>query len=126
MKLTFSDALSFRNFYAKIKERKFPLRTGYHLNCIAKALEPHFSFYQEQLTQIFDEYAEKDENGQIVRDETGNLKILPEKIAECNVKLNELLAFEFEIEAKMLNISEIESIELSMDEIQGITSFITE
>lgn len=126
MKLTFNDALSFRNFYAKIKDAKFPLRTGYRLNCLAKAIEPHFSFYQEQLAQIFNEYAEKDENGQIVRDETGNLKILPDKIAECNVKLNELLAFEFEIEAKMLNISEIERIELSMDEIQGITSFITE
>lgn len=126
MKLTFNDALSFRGFYTKIKDRKFPLRTGYHLNCIAKAVDPHFSFYQEQLSQIFNEYAEKDANGEIVRDEAGNFKIVPDKIAECNTKLNELLMFEFEIDAKPLNISEIENLELQMDEIQGILPFITE
>lgn len=126
MKISFSEALSFRSFYSKIKDRKFPLRTGYRLNCIAKAIDPHFSFYQEQLSAILNEYAEKDESGNIVRDEAGNFKVIPDKIAECNEKFNELLAFEFEIDAAPINISEIESLELSMDEIQGIISFVTE
>lgn len=126
MKITYSEALSFRNFYAKIKDNKFPLRTGYRLNCIAKAIDSHFSFYQEQLAAILSEYAEKDEMGNIARDESGNFKVPPEKIPECNTKLNELLAFEFEIEAKPLNISELEALELEMDEIQGIMAFITE
>lgn len=126
MKLIFNDVLNFRSFYTKIKDKKFPLRTGYHLNCIIKALEPHFSFYQEQLTQIFNDYAEKDERGSIAQDENGNLKILPDKIAECNDKINELLNFEIEIDAKPLKISEIENLELPMDEIQGIIPFITE
>lgn len=126
MKISFSEALSFRGFYSKIKDRKFPLRTGYRLNCIAKAIDPHFSFYQEQLLTILNEYAEKDENGNIVRDDAGNFKVIPDKIAECNEKFSELLAFEFEIEAAPINISEIESLELSMDEIQGIISFVIE
>jgi hypothetical protein len=126
MKITYSEALSFRNFYAKIKDNKFPLRTGYRLNCIAKAIDNHFSFYQEQLAAILGEYAEKDEMGNIARDENGNFKVPPEKIPECNTKLNELLAFEFEIEAKPLNISELEALELEMDEIEGIMAFITE
>ena len=64
MKITYSEALSFRNFYAKIKDNKFPLRTGYRLNCIAKAIDNHFSFYQEQLAAILGEYAEKEEKQQ--------------------------------------------------------------
>ena len=126
MKITYSEALSFRNFYAKIKDKKFPLRTGYRLNAIAKAIDNNFSFYQEQLAAILSEYAEKDESGNIKRDEEGNFKVPPEKIPECNMKLNELLAFEFEVEAKQLNISELEALELEMDEIEGIMTFITE
>lgn len=126
MKLTFNDALNFRGFYAKIKDKKFPLRTGYRLNCLIKALEPHFSFYQEQLTSIIEEFSEKDEQGNIARDEKGNFKVVPDKISECNNKLNELLLFEIEIDAKPLNISEIENLELPMEEIQGIFPFITE
>lgn len=126
MKITYSEALSFRNFYAKIKDKKFPLRTGYRLNAIAKAIDSNFSFYQEQLAAILGEYAEKDESGNIKRDEEGNFKVPPEKIPECNMKLNELLAFEFEVEAKQLNISELEALELEMDEIEGIMAFITE
>ena len=126
MKITYSEALSFRNFYAKIKDKKFPLRTGYRLNAIAKAIDNNFSFYQEQLAAILSEYAEKDENGNIARDENGNFKVPAEKIADCNMKLNELLIFEFEIDAKQLNISELEALELEMDEIEGIMAFITE
>lgn len=126
MKITYSEALSFRNFYAKIKENKFPLRTGYRLNCIARAIDNHFPFYQEQLAAILGEYAEKDAQGNIARDEEGNFKVPPEKIMECNMKLNDLLLFEFELEAKPINISELENLELEMEEIQGLTSFITE
>lgn len=126
MKLTFNDALNFREFYTTVHDLKFPLRTGYRLNCLLKALEPHYGFYQEQLTFIIEEYAEKDENGNFIHNDDGNFKIPPEKIMECNTKINELLNFEIEIEAKPLNISEIETLELSMDKIQGIIPFITE
>lgn len=126
MKLTFNDALNFREFYTTVHDRKFPLRTGYRLNCLLKALEPHYGFYQEQLTSIIEEYAEKDESGNFIRNEDSNFKIPPEKIVECNTKINELLNFEIEIEAKPLNISEIETLELPMDKIQGIIPFITE
>ena len=126
MKITYSEALSFRSFYSKIKDNKFPLRTGYRLNCIAKAIDNQFLFYQEQLAAILNEFAEKDAQGNIARDNDGNFKVPPEKIADCNMKLNDLLLFEIDIEAKPLNISELEALELEMDEIQGIMAFITE
>lgn len=126
MKITFNDALNFREFYTTVRDQKFPLRTGYRLNCLLKALEPHYSFYQEQLTSIIEENAEKDTNGNLIHNEDGNFKIPPEKIMECNEKINELLSFEIEIDAKPLNVSEIETLELPMDKIQGIIPFITE
>ena len=126
MKITYSEALSFRNFYAKIKEKKFPLRTGYRLNCIAKAIDNQFPFYQEQLATILNENAEKDENGNFIKDEDGNFKVPQEKIPDCNAKLNDLLAFEIELDVKPLDISELDTLELGMNEIQGIMAFITE
>lgn len=126
MKIDFNNALAFRTFYSKIKDQKFPLRTGYRLNCIAKALEPHISFYQESITNIINEFAEKDENGKIIPDENGNFKILTEHIEICNTKITELLNLEIEIDVKQLNIEELENIEVGMEDLVGISPFITE
>ena len=126
MKINFNNALAFRTFYSKIKDQRFSLRTGYRLNCIAKALEPHISFYQENITNIINEFAEKDENGKIIPDENGNFKIPTEYIQTCNERINELLELEINIDVKQLSIDELENIEIGMDDLAGISPFITE
>lgn len=126
MKITYSQALSFKRFAKTIEQHKFPLRTAFRISVIRRGVETNLNFYFEELAKLLDEYAIKDENGNFEVDEHGNYKIVPDKISECNEKINALLNFEFEIEASKLEISDLESLELSVEELSAIYPFIQE
>lgn len=126
MKLTYSQALSFKRFAKTIEQHKFPLRTAFRISVIRRGVETNLAFYFEELQKLLSEYAIKDANGNFETDEQGNYKIVPDKIPECNEKITDLLNFEFEIEASKLALEDLESLELSVDEIASIYPFIEE
>ena len=126
MKITYSQALSFKRFAQTIEQHKFPLRTAFRISVIRRCVETNLTFYFEELTKLLDEYAIKDENGKFEADENGNYKIAPDKIPECNEKITNLLNFEFEIEASKLELDDLESLELSVEELSAIYPFIQE
>ena len=126
MKITYSQALSFKRFAKTIEQHKFPLRTAFRISVIRRGVETNLNFYFEELSKLLEEYAVKDVNGKFEVDEQGNYKVIPDKIPECNEKINALLNFEFEIEASKLELADLESLELSVEELASIYPFITE
>jgi hypothetical protein len=126
MKITYSQALSFKRFAQTIEQHKFPLRTAFRISVIRRGVETNLNFYFEELSKLLEEYAVKDENGKFEVDEHGNYKVIPDKIPECNEKINALLNFEFEIEASKLALEDLESLELSVEELASIYPFIEE
>lgn len=126
MKITYSQALSFKRFAQTIEQHKFPLRTAFRISVIRRGVEENLNFYFEELSKLLDEYAIKDENGKFEVDEHGNYKVVPDKIPECNEKITNLLNFEFEIDAPKLELDDLESLELSVEELSSIYPFIEE
>lgn len=126
MKITYSQALSFQKFAKVVEHCKFPLRTAFRINTIRRGVEDHLNFYFEEISKLLEQYATKDINGKLEIDEQGNYKIVPEKIQECNEKIVELLNFDFELEVPKLEIGDLETLEISMEEIEGILPFIAE
>jgi hypothetical protein len=58
-------------------------------------------------------YGEKDENGALIVLDNGNVKIPENKIAECNLELQELFNTEIEINISKLPIEIFETIEMT-------------
>ena len=126
MKITINEVVDFNTFYQKNKDKKFPFKVGYRLNCIYNQLKPTIEYYQETLRNTILEYSKKDEDGKPVFSEDGErIIIIPDKIQECNEKLEELSKVEVDIDFKPINADEIaDSLgELSMQEIQAIMLF---
>ena len=83
--------------------------------------------YQSQLNKIILEYGARDENGQLIQTENGDgIKIKEDKIQECQEKLNELSTLEIEINESPISIEALENLELSLDEIGALSSFLSE
>ena len=69
---------------------KLPVFIAYKLMKLLKGLEEDVNFYRTKMSEIIDEYAEKDPNGQALQSQNGGVIIQNGKVDECNAKIKEL------------------------------------
>lgn len=127
MKLRFFEIKNFIDTYEKIKNTTLPIKVGYKLAKLAALCQKEMEIYQSQLNKIILEYGARDENDQLIQTDNGNgVKIKEDKIQECQEKLNELSTLEIEINETPISIEALENLELSLDEIGALSSFLSE
>lgn len=116
--------LNLPHVYETILEKNLPFSLAYKLNKLAEAVNKELEFYRNSMTKLVDEYAEK-ENGQPVLLENGDIKIIPEKITECQQRINELQNVEITIDVSFTP-AELEPLEMSIKDLQNLMPFIKE
>ena len=116
--------LNLPHVYETILEKNLPFSFAYKLNKLAEAVNKELEFYRNSMTKLIDEYAEK-ENGQPVLLENGDIKIIPEKINECQKRINELQNVEITIDVSFTP-EELEPLEMSIKDLQNLMPFIKE
>lgn len=116
--------LNLPHVYETIFEKNLPFSLAYKLNKLAEAVNKELEFYRNSMTKLIDEYAEK-ENGQPVLLENGDIKIIPEKINECQRRINELQNVEITIDVSFTP-EELEPLEMSIKDLQNLMPFIKE
>ena len=116
--------LNLPHVYETILEKNLPFSLAYKLNKLAEAVNKELEFYRNSMTKLIDEYAEK-ENGQPVLLENGDIKIIPEKITECQQRINELQNVEITIDISFTP-KELEPLEMSIKDLQNLMPFIKE
>ena len=116
--------LNLPHVYETILEKNLPFSLAYKLNKLAEAVNKELEFYRNSMTKLVDEYAEK-ENGQPVFLGNGDIKIIPEKITECQKRINELQNVEITIDVSFTP-EELEPLEMSIKDLQNLMPFIKE
>ena len=127
--MTYAQAQKFQETYENIKSKHFPIAIAYKLMQINIAATDCIKFFETQYYQIINEYAEHDENGNLVYNDDQSFKVQPDKIGEAQKRLNELTEFEALVDSKSyLTLDELKSIndtlELSLADLE-VFMFIT-
>lgn len=127
--MTYAQAQQFQKTYENIKSKYFPFSIAYKLMQINSAVTECIKFFETQYYQIINEYAEHDENGNLVYNDDQSFKVSPEKIGEAQMRLNELTDFNADIDSKSyLTLDELkrisDNLELSLADLE-VFMFIT-
>lgn len=77
-----------------------------------KAVETEASFYQEKYSEILSKYAEKDDDGNILRTENG-IKINKDKVDDFNKEITDLNNVEVEIPNIEFTLDELNKCDLT-------------
>ena len=125
-KVTMEQVIAFRNNNEFFSSANLPLKGAYKLNKIRKAVDKEAEFYSEKFQQILEDYAKKDEEGNLVFSEDGNqIMIQDDKIVECNKALEDLQSLEVEIDTFNLTIEDLgEGIECTPDQLDALMPFM--
>lgn len=122
------DALNFLEAYSSIKNKPFKINIIYKLSKCLEECEKERDFYQEQLGNILNKYAKKDENGNFIytNEKTGIL-INESQQQVWEKELSELLTLDININEKyFIKITDIADLELDIETFNKIKPFIVE
>lgn len=122
------DALNFLEAYSSIKNKPFKINIIYKLSKCLEECEKERDFYKEQLANILNKYAKKDENGNFIytNEKTGIL-INESQQQVWEKELSELLTLDININEKyFIKITDIADLELDIETFNKIKPFIVE
>ena len=123
--MTIENAYRARAALKKISHSAMHAKTAYKISKLSNFLKDDANFYTERLSQIIEQYGEKDENGEPVISGNG-YKIQEDKTDECAAAIKELSGIEATTPDTKIYLSELDNVELSPDDIAAIYDFIEE
>lgn len=123
--MTIENAYRAYSALNNINHSSMPAKTAYKISKLIAALKSDSSFYTERLTQIIDEYGQKDDNGEAVISGNG-YAIQKGKTDECAAAIKELREIEAATPETKIYLSELDGVELSPSDMAAIYDFIEE
>lgn len=123
------EILELEGLLQKLTQKELPIRTLYKVDKLIKLVGKEKDFYQTQFQALVDTYAERDENGNYLYTDNSAeaVKIIPDKIAECQSKMNELINIEItDVPDISFTFEELDSLTLSYSEARPLMNFIIE
>ena len=103
-----------------------PFAIAYRLTSLVDILNTNTDFYTTKLRDLLDKYGEKDENGELIQTEDGNVQLVAETAAEFNDKFIELQSVEVPNDLPKFTLEEFNSVHLAPRQVYLIRPLITE
>lgn len=123
--MTMLDILGFKDIYPLLTQAAFPIKTAYKINKLVDYVEAELVFYNSELQNILEKYAEKEENGnyKLTEDLTG-IKIQPDKITECEKEIEGLNSLEITTPPVSIDIEELSDLSLTIKDMAKLAPFL--
>ena len=96
------------NIYGTLNElmsKNFSGKNAFNIARLARELNKELETFDQARKQVVDKYTLRDSAGNPVADEQGNIKVIPDKVEECNQDFSTLLNSQLELNAPKLDES---------------------
>lgn len=118
-----SKLLSVKKVINTFLEEKIPAKLAYKFYKFVCSIEIEEKFFNSKMQEIIKTYGAKDENGELIKTD-GGIKIAEGQTTECNKAVEELYALEVTTPDITFNISELEVLNLSVQDMIILSDFI--
>jgi hypothetical protein len=112
--------------FNQVAQTKISSKLAYKIMKLCKSIAVEEEFYNNKRNEIINEYATKDENGQVVVSKDGMITIEPDKIDEANAAVAELNNIEVDMPNVRFRLEELEELKLSVADMFVLDAFIEE
>ena len=108
----------------RLYNKHFNLQTQYKILKLVKAIEEEDELMNQSVLKIANEYAAKDEMGQIIQTEDGGIQIDKDKKTELAIALNKMNTAELQLPDIYFSLEEFEGLDLTLEELDAFMPFI--
>lgn len=122
-----NELLKVRTVLISIKQAKMPLKISYQFAKFLHDTDSSNEFYNEKYQEVINKYSQKDDLGNSMLSKDGqSIKIQQEFFDECVAAIKELEEIEIEVPKIKINLSELENIELTVDQVYALMLILEE
>ena len=108
----------------KLAEGKFLGRKAFVIARLVREINKESETFELTRIELIKKYAEKDEKGELIVTDDGNVHISTENLANCNEELLKLQNTEIEINAEKIPVDQLEEITLTLTEASILEPFV--
>lgn len=108
----------------KLAEGKFLGRKAFVIARLVREINKESETFELTRIELIKKYAEKDEKGELIITDDGNVHISTENLANCNEELLKLQNTEIEINAEKIPVDWLEEITLTLTEASILEPFV--
>lgn len=124
--LKMSDLLNATDTLQKLSQKELKARLALQIARMLKEAEREIQNFNEIRMNLIKKYGEKDESGEIITDDNGNCKIIPESVTVFSKELNELVEMEVEINANKIKLDDLDNLDFTPGEMVTLEPFLEE
>ena len=124
IKISMNDLLNCTETLQKLSQKELKARLALSIARVLKEAEREIQNFNEVRMNLINKYGEKGEDGQLVTDENGNCKILPDGIDTFTKELNDLVNTEVEINANKLKLADLENLDFTPGQMAMLEPFL--
>lgn len=123
--MTIENAIRAKKALNNISCNAMPARVAYKISKLDAALKSDEQFYSKRLSEIVNEYCEKNEDGTLKTNTKGYI-IQNDKLDECTKAMTELRSVEVTVPEIAILLSELDGVSITPEDISCISDFIKE
>ena len=123
IKIKLNDVVNAIETFNKIMQQSFKGSLAFKIARLARELDTEMKTFNEERQKIIQKYVKKDENGELIVDDNGNVNFDKNSLIEINQEFNSLLETELEINADKLPMDSIDEFEITPQEMLNIEIF---
>lgn len=120
-----SQIVDLSNSLSKIIKLDMPFALSYKFNKLITLVDSNEQFYNSKVRELLDQYGDHDENGQLKQDEYG-IQLKPETQVEFHEKLAALRDVESDDKLPTFNLTELECLSISPQDLYPLMPLIEE
>ena len=122
--MTLNDIFNAVPTLREISSKEFPGSVTFKIARLIRELDKEIQLFDEERSKIANKYGEKDENGVLIVQDNGMIKIPDDKIQECNEELQALFNTQVEINANKLSADIFDNIEMTPTQAMNLETII--
>lgn len=103
--ITVSEMINVYNTLNGMMNKNFSGRNAFNVARLMRELNKEMETFDKARMQVVNKYTLRDDDGNPSMDEQGNVRVIPDKVEECNTEFSTLLNSKLEINAPMLDES---------------------
>lgn len=124
--VTIQDLVKSVSVLNKIMEQPFHGSLAFKLSRIIREVRRELETYEEERKKILSAYGEKDESGNLVLDERGNVKIIPQFKEACQLEFDKLLKTQIVLNVDKIESNELDEFQITPKEMEDLLVFFME
>ena len=123
IQLTLEQLINSVDVLQKLSTAEVKARVAFNIGKMLRASEAEINNFNDTRINLIKKYAQKDDSGEIIMDDNGNVTIEPNNLEIFNQELRELIATTIELNTSKINLDDL-NINITPNEMLLLEPFL--